>query len=294
MLGPRPDATLNVGGDAHQGYWYARHALIVRITHWINAIVLTLLLMSGLQIFNAHPNLYWGKSSYSRRPAVVALGSAVDAAGKPIGVTRVFNHLFDTTGVLGLSREDGDLTERGFPTWITIPSSQWLAMARRWHLFFAWLLVFNGGIYLAFTIAGRHLRRDLLPSRLDWRSIGGSILDHVRLRHPRGAAAARYNVLQKLTYLLVIFGLVPLMVLTGWAMSPRLDSIIPGWIGVFGGRQSARTLHFVVAWTLVAFVLIHVFEVLISGVWNNLRSMITGRYQVVPEPSAEEPQHERR
>jgi thiosulfate reductase cytochrome b subunit len=102
----------------------------------------------------------------------------------------------------------------------------------------------------------------------------------VRFRHPTGAAAARYNVLQKLTYLAVIFVLLPVMILTGWAMSPRLDTALPGWVDFIGGRQSARTLHFVVAWTLVLFVLVHVFEVLISGVWNNLRSMITGRYRV--------------
>ena len=87
-------------------------------------------------------------------------------------------------------------------------------------------------------------------------------------------------MLQKLTYLVVIFGLLPLIVLMGWAMSPWLDSVLPGWIDVFGGRQSARTLHFVAAWALVAFVLVHVFEVVITGLWNNLRSMITGRYRV--------------
>jgi thiosulfate reductase cytochrome b subunit len=150
-------------------------------------------------------------------------------------------------------------------------------------------LVINGCVYLTFSFLSRHVARDLLPTPLDWRSIGRSILDHVRFRHPSGAAAARYNVLQKLTYLAVIFILLPLMVLTGWAMSPRLDSMLPGWVDVIGGRQSARTLHFVVAWTLVLFVLIHVFEVLISGLWNNLRSMITGRYEIPPGPDSQEP-----
>ena len=274
---------------ASQAYSYHRHALIVRVTHWINALALALLLMSGLQIFNAHPSLYWGQSSYSRRPAIVEISASTDANERGIGVTRIFSHSFNTTGVLGLSREDGELVERGFPTWITVPSSQWLAMARRWHLMFAWILVLNGCIYLLSSFINGHVSRDLTPTRLDWRSIGRSILDHLRFRHPAGAAAARYNVLQKLTYLGVIFVLLPLMMITGWAMSPRLDSILPGWIEAFGGRQSARTVHFVVAWTLVLFVLIHVFEVLISGVWNNLRSMITGRYQIVPERGSERP-----
>jgi thiosulfate reductase cytochrome b subunit len=112
------------------------------------------------------------------------------------------------------------------------------------------------------------------------RSVGQSIRDHLRFRHPTGEAAKRYNVLQKIAYLVVIFLLLPLIVLMGLAMSPWLNAVLPGWVDVVGGRQSARTIHFVVAWLLVAFVAIHVFEVLISGAWNHLRSMITGRYTV--------------
>lgn len=118
-------------------------------------------------------------------------------------------------------------------------------------------------------------------------SIGRSVRDHLLFRHPTGDAAKRYNVLQKLTYLIVIFGLLPLIILMGWAMSPWLDSVLPGWVDIFGGRQSARTIHFIVAWLLVAFVLIHVFEVVVTGVWNNLRSMITGRYRVTTEAGHE-------
>jgi thiosulfate reductase cytochrome b subunit len=81
----------------------------------------------------------------------------------------------------------------------------------------------------------------------------------------------------------VIFVLFPLVVLMGWAMSPGLNALVPGWVDVFGGRQSARTIHFVVAWLLVGFVFIHLFEVVISGFWNNLRSMITGRYRIDDE-----------
>jgi thiosulfate reductase cytochrome b subunit len=277
----KPDA-------AAPGYSYYRHALIVRLTHWINAIALAILLMSGLQIFNAHPSLSWGKSSYSGRAPIFETGAAIAPDGRTIGTTRIFNHTFNTTGVLGLSTDGGRAVAKGFPSWITIPSFQWLAMARRWHFFFAWLLVINGFVYLTFSFLSRHIAHDLLPTRLDWHSIGRSVLDHLRFRHPSGAAAARYNVLQKLTYLAVIFVLLPLMLLTGWAMSPRLDSLQAGWVDLIGGRQAARTLHFVVAWTLVLFVLVHVFEVLISGVWNNLRSMITGRYQIAPEHSSRE------
>ena len=106
------------------------------------------------------------------------------------------------------------------------------------------------------------------------------------MRHPHGEAARRYNVLQKLSYLLLIFGLFPLVLLTGWAMSPWLNSVLPGWVDFLGGRQSARTLHFIFAWTLVLFVLIHVFQVIVTGFWNNLRSMITGRYRISSEEQA--------
>ncbi|MGH6740336.1 MAG: cytochrome b/b6 domain-containing protein, partial [Casimicrobiaceae bacterium] len=124
---------------------------------------------------------------------------------------------------------------------------------------------------------------DLAPTRNDWRSLGRSIVDHLRFHHPIGEASKRYNILQKLAYLTVIFVLLPLVILMGFAMSPGLDTLLTGWVGLVGGRQSARTIHFVVAWLLVAFVLIHVFEVVITGLWNNLRSMITGRYRVEGE-----------
>jgi thiosulfate reductase cytochrome b subunit len=153
-------------------------------------------------------------------------------------------------------------------------------MGRRWHLFFAWLFVINGIVYLAHSFASRHVQRDLKPTRDDWLGIWRSVKDHLLLRHPRGEAARRYNVLQKLSYLFLIFGLFPLVLLTGWAMSPWLNSILPGWVDLLGGRQSARTLHFIAAWTLVLFVLIHVLEVVVTGFWNNLRSMITGRYRI--------------
>jgi thiosulfate reductase cytochrome b subunit len=249
-----------------ESYLYRRHSLLVRITHWINAIVLPILLMSGLQIFNEHPALYWGKSSYTGRPALFQVTKDFPW-GRSSG-----------TGMPALFE-----AESKFPSWITIPSGQWLAMGRRWHLFFAWLFVINGIVYLAHSFASRHVQRELKPTREDWRGIWRSTKDHLRLRHPRGEAARRYNVLQKLSYLFLIFGLFPLVLVTGLAMSPWLNSILPGWVDLLGGRQSARTLHFIVAWILVLFVLIHVFQVVVGGFWNNLRSMITGRYRISPE-----------
>jgi len=141
--------------------------------------------------------------------------------GRLVGVTRILGAEFDTTGVLGVSMErDGAQSVRGFPWWITIPDNRWLSMARSWHFFFAWVLVGNGLVYLAYSALSRHLARDLAPDRGELRSIGKSIRDHLRLRHPTGEAAKRYNVLQKLAYLIVALVLLPLMLLTGLAMSP--------------------------------------------------------------------------
>jgi thiosulfate reductase cytochrome b subunit len=255
--------------------------------HWINVIALTVLFMSGLNIFSAHPALYWGQSSYSGRPPVFEIG-AMEDADNVTGVTRILGHDFDTTGILGASRDaSGDVVAATFPSWLTIPGNRWLALARQWHFLFAWIFLINGISYVAYTIGSRHLARDLAPTGADWRSIGRSIIDHLRFHHPIGEASKRYNILQKLAYLTVIFVLLPLVVLMGFAMSPGLNTLLPGWVGLVGGRQSARTIHFVVAWLLVAFVLIHVFEVVITGVWNNVRSMITGRYRVEGEAGNE-------
>jgi len=259
---------------------FYRHALLVRISHWINVICLTALLMSGLQIFNAHPALYWGERSTFDHPWL-AINAGQNDAGELVGVTNILGHWFNTTGVLGLSQDtDGEPAERAFPAWATLPGPAWLAMGRRWHFFFAWLFVINGVVYVAYSLLGGHLRRDLLPSGRDLAHVGRSLWDHLRLRFPKGEEAKRYNVLQKLAYLGTAFVLGPLIVLAGLTMSPRLDASFPVLLDIFGGRQSARSIHFLCAAALLAFVMTHLIMVLISGVWNNLRSMITGRYDI--------------
>jgi thiosulfate reductase cytochrome b subunit len=260
---------------------YYRHRLPVRIMHWINVVALTTLFMSGLQIFNAHPALNFGKSSYTGKPPALEIGARLSPAGQPQGVTRIFGKEFDTTGFLGVTRgPGGEPVASTFPQWMRLQGPQWLSMARAWHFFFAWVFVLNGLAFLVYSVASRHLSRDLAPTRDELRGIGASIRDHLRFRHPTGEAAKRYNVLQKLAYLIVVFVLLPLIVIMGFAMSPWLNSILAGWVDLVGGRQSARSIHFIIAWLLVAFVAIHVFQVIVTGLWNNLRSMITGRYKV--------------
>jgi thiosulfate reductase cytochrome b subunit len=165
---------------------------------------------------------------------------------------------------------------------LTLPSWRELSLGRRWHFFFAWLFVFNLLVYFAAGILNGHLRRDLLPrgSELRPRSLLRDIANHVRLKLPHGEEARRYNPLQKLTYLAVIGLLLPVMVLTGLTMSPGMDAILPWLVDLFGGRQSARTIHFIAALLIVLFVFVHVVMVFLAGPINELRSMITGRFLI--------------
>jgi thiosulfate reductase cytochrome b subunit len=257
-----------------------RHSAMIRLTHWVGVVCVTLLLLSGLQIFNAHPALYLGQASDFTQ-SIASIGAAQKDT-RLIGVTRIFGHSFDTTGVLGLSGPTNE-EQHAFPSWLTLPGYRDLAAGRRWHFFFAWLLVLDGLTYLVYSIVSGHLWRELIPSARQLRHVGSSIIDHLRLRFPRGDEARHYNVLQRLSYLLILFIVVPLLVLTGLTMSPGLDAALPFLTDVLGGRQTARTIHFICAFTVVCFAIIHVVMVLLSGIWNNMRSMITGWYVIKPE-----------
>ena len=262
-----------------------RHSIVVRVTHWINVLCLTLLLMSGLKIFNYHPALYWGNYGYQGVPSFISITGAVDpATSKPVGTTRIGDFNFDTTGVLGVTYDSNGRAMRGaFPVWATL--GEGLALARDWHFLMAWVFVINGAVYLLFGLFNGHFRHDLAPNadQLRPRHLLKDIWDHLRLRSPRGEADRRYNVLQKFAYLLVVFVLLPVMVLSGLTMSPAVTAAAPFLFDLFGGRQSARTIHFITANLLVLFVLVHVLQVLISGVFNRMRAMVTGRYVIRPE-----------
>lgn len=272
-------AFLSHTGDTPETRLVYRHTLWVRIAHWVNAGVLLIMLMSGLQIFNAHPALYWGATSHFDKP-ILSMTAIQTPTGEIKGVTRIGNTMFDTTGVFGASEIFGEIVPRGFPTWATLPSWQSLASGRQWHFFFAWLFVFNGLAFMAYAFVSRHFRRDLLPKKNDLQNFGKDFVDHLRLRFPKGEDALRYNVLQKLAYFTVIFILGPLIVLTGLTMSPTMDTAFPELLFIFGGRQSARTIHFLCAFGFVLFFVVHIVMVILSGPLNNLRAIVTGRYAI--------------
>ena len=194
--------------------------------------------------------------------------------------TSIGDHHFNTTGVLGASKVDGELTARGFPSWATLPGPNWLAMARQWHFAFAWILVFNALVFFIYGLLSWHFIRDLAPTRRDIAHLPREIADHARLKFPHGEEARHYNGLQKLAYCGVIFVLGPLIVLTGITMSPTMDAAFPFLLWIFGGRQTARMIHFLCAFSFLGFFIVHIAMVVLSGTWNNLRSMITGWYAI--------------
>lgn len=258
-----------------------RHRLSTRIWHWTNAVTLLVMLMSGLMIFNAHPRLYWGEYGANYDAAWLEIGPVGNEGRLKIG-----SMVVETTGVLGRwEDQDGNIQRRAFPYWSTIPSRYSLSDARLWHLAFAWVLALGLLAYLLWSLFNGHLRRDIHITGHEWRPshIWHDVKEHARLRFPTGEAALRYNVLQKLAYAGVIFVLLPLVIVTGLAMSPGTDAWAHWITGVFGGRQTARSIHFIVAFALVAFFLVHIAMVVLAGPFNEVRSMITGRYRLPKE-----------
>lgn len=265
---------------AAHGRLVYRQSIWTRMTHWIWAVALFFLLLSGLQIFNAHPALYIGhQSGFQFDNSVLRMAAEPD--GDTLrGVTTVFGARFDTTGVLGASGADGQLQSRGFPAWATIPSGRNLASGRVVHFFFAWLLVGTLLVWLVASLVNGHLRRDIVPMGADLKALPGDVADHARLKFRHGRS---YAPLQKLSYAAVLLVLLPLMILTGLAMSPGFNATAPWLPELFGGRQTARTIHFVAMVLLVAFFVIHILMVILAGPINELRSMITGWVRIDEE-----------
>lgn len=262
-----------------------RHRLATRLWHWINAITVFVLLMSGLMIFNAHPRLYWGQYGANADHAWLSIGSSGDR-----GFLEIAGVMVPTTGILGQWRDgEGVVQRRAFPGWATIPSYYSLSGARRWHLAFAWLLSISLIVFLVVSVLNRHLQRDLAPRReeLSPSHVWRDIVDHARLRLPTGEKALRFNILQKLAYIGVIFLLLPLMILSGLTMSPTMDAAWPWLLDLFAGRQSARSVHFISAFLILLFIVVHLIEVVLAGPINEIRSMVTGWYRVRPDQDFE-------
>lgn len=234
-------------------------------------VAVVFMIMTGLTIFDAHPALYIGQYGSEFDTPVVMI-----AGDKGHGWVVIAGHKINTTGVLGWSGDEAT----AFPNWAKFPSEQDLATGRNWHLFFAWVLILNGIVYWLYSLARRHIQRDLLPTAAEIapRNVWDDIKSHATLHFPVGVDSNRYHVLQKLAYLSAVTLFIPGMILTGLAMSPGADSVAPWIVDLLGGRQTARLLHFACMWALIGFIVIHVGAVLLAGVGNQLRAMITGRW----------------
>jgi thiosulfate reductase cytochrome b subunit len=224
-----------------------RHTALVRVTHWITALCFFALLVSGIEIVISHPRFYWGETGNVLTPSLFNLPIPSSRSTVPTGYDYV---LPDRNG--------------------------W---SRYLHFQAAWVAVFTGLLYVISSGLTGHFRKNLVPARTDlsWRALSGVIANHLRFKLPAEAEAWSYNVLQRLTYLFVIFVLFPLVIWTGLAMSPAVASAIPAVVTVFGGQQSARTIHFFVSVFLVLFLLVHIAMVCLAGFRSRTRAMITGR-----------------
>lgn len=224
-----------------------RHRLPVRIWHWTNVVAVFIMIGSGLMISNAHPHLYWG-----------AYGANFD------------HSWFDPPK---------------FPGWLTIPSTYNLALGRRWHLLFALLLAFNLMWFMVAGLLTRHFTRDLRFRRAELTPahLMHDVREHLAFRFHDAAHPERFNVLQKLAYCAALFVFLPMMIGTGLALSPGWDAGAPWLLDLFGGRQSARSLHFIACWALIGFIVVHLVLVILAGPVAEVRSMITGWFRPHPE-----------
>jgi len=233
--------------DVPAGTNTPRHSAMVRVTHWITTLCFFALLITGIEIVISHPRFYWGEAGNVLTPALFELPIPASRPTVPTGYGFV---LPDQNG--------------------------W---SRYLHFQAAWIAVSTGLLYAVYGLFTRHFRKNLLPAAgdLSGRALWSEIASHLRFKPPGEAEARSYNVLQRLTYLFVIFVAFPLAIWTGLAMSPAIASAFPATVTVFGGQQSARTIHFFVSVFLLLFLLVHIAMVWLAGFRNRMRAMITGR-----------------
>jgi thiosulfate reductase cytochrome b subunit len=231
----------------------SRHSALVRVTHWITTLCFLALLVSGVEIVISHPRFYWGETGNDLTTPLFKLPIPSSRSLVPTGYGYV---LPDQNG--------------------------W---SRYLHFQAAWIVVLTGLLYVISSLVTAHLRKNLLPDKADLslRGFSITIANHLRFKRPSEAEAWSYNLLQRLTYLLVIFVLFPLVIWTGLAMSPAFVSAVPATVNVLGGQQSARTIHFFVSVSLVLFLFVHVVMVCLAGFKSRMRAMITGRSHATME-----------
>lgn len=238
----------------------ARHARWVRLSHWLAAVSVLTLATTGVVILMVHPRLYWGETGNDLTPALLELP-----------ISRNLNHGGWTTPTPLTGDEAGPVTANR--TYEIFNQNGW---ARSLHFLAAWWLVLPGMLYGLGGILSGHFHAHVWPRARDLADLRRDVLDHVRLRIPPATGGPGYGVLQKAAYTLVVFGVAPLLVVTGLAMSPAVTAAVPALLDVFGGYQSARTIHFFTFAALALFLLVHVVMVIASGFARQMRAMTLG------------------
>ena len=257
-----------------------RHPLPVRLWHWITAAVVLTLLFTGVAVFNVHPRLYWGEVGNATMPSTFgieppAVGASTTVRPSP-AVLRVGAHTWNVTGAMGFSAGEYFMIYRSPRYFMKFGA------ARAYHFMAAWLFALAWLGYVIYLLTSGRLTKNLLPTsrQLAPGAFVQDVWDHLRLRRARGEAAAHYNLLQKLAYLSVVFVLVPVAILSGLTMSNTITARVPELFSLLGGRESARTVHAIFAGLLVAFVLIHIFQLFVAGFVTRVQAMITGRLRI--------------
>ncbi len=262
-----------------------RHPLPVRVWHWANAAAVVVSLMTGLLIFDIHPHLYWGETGQKGVGAFVSLSGTHLDRDVPETELQIGSRHWNVTGRLGSVIDDGFGGK--YLLAASAPADWEFGATRGWHFAFAWFFGLSLPLYGLYLLASGRLTGMLLPTRGDLapRNILNELWRHLLLRRPRGESARHYNLLQKVSYLIVILVLLPGLIVSGLAMSNAVTAVFPGLVALFGGHQSARSVHFIAAMLLVLFILVHVFQVFVAGFLNMMRSMITGRVIIEREDS---------
>ena len=229
----------------------------LRLTHYVNFLFLVLLARSGLSILMDHPRLYWNEHC------------------TPGSEWMRFTPVELPTDRVWTGRDDA----RYISPWLALPGYRHtIGTARHWHLLGALFWFLNGLACLALLFGTDQWHR-LVPA--SWQIIpdAWAVFVHDATFHMPDETDPfyHYNALQHLSYFTVVFVMAPLSVMTGLAMSPAIDSRFPWYPKVFGGRQPARSIHFLLLLGYVAFLVMHVTMVVATGFVRNMNYIVLGR-----------------
>lgn len=239
-----------------------QHSLWVRVTHWTVTLSFFALIFSGFAILMVHPRLYWGEVGNDLTPALFELP-----------ISRNYKHGGWTESSAFFEQKNSPVSAGR--TYDIFNQNGW---GRSLHFLAAWFFVITGLIYFFYGFISGHFKKHLLPEKNELTSgnIKEEISSHVRFKIPAASGGPDYGLLQKMTYNIVVFFLLPVIILTGFTMSPAITAAFPFLLTIFFGAQSARTIHFFASAILVLFLVLHLLMIVLSGFRKQIKSMTIG------------------